>query len=159
MTVLKDADAIVERLIFDYDEAVSALRGALEGFLGHGTPPDPAARAAGLFTYPELRLTYRPTGPPPRLARAYARFTEPGAYATTITRPRLFADYLREQISLLMADFEVEAEVVRSEREIPLPYVPAPALAQAAQFRRAAIPLKARRPVSQLSCHTGNNAA
>jgi AMP nucleosidase len=42
---------------------------------------------------------------------------------TTITRPRLFRDYLTEQLSLIMADFEVEAEVGRSSQEIPFPYV------------------------------------
>ncbi len=119
----KDAAAIVERLIQTYDDAVGALRTALKSFMADGMAPDPALRAAGAFGYPELRLNYRPSGPPPKLARSYARFSQPGVYATTITRPRLFRDYLTEQLTLLMTDFEVEAEVTRSRQEIPFPYV------------------------------------
>jgi AMP nucleosidase len=123
MTTETDAAVIVERLTAEYDRAVQALRTALKSFMSNGVAPDPARRAAGDFAYPELRLTYRPSGPPPRLARAYARFSAPGVYVTTITRPRLFRDYLTEQLSLIMADFEVEAEVGRSSQEIPFPYV------------------------------------
>ena len=123
MTTETDAAVIVERLTAEYDRAVEALRSALKSFMSNGVAPDPARRAAGDFAYPELRLTYRPSGPPPRLARAYARFSAPGVYVTTITRPRLFRDYLTEQLSLIMADFEVEAEVGRSSQEIPFPYV------------------------------------
>src|SRR5260221_6961144 len=121
----RDAEAavIVERLTAEYDSAVDALKAALKAFMTHGVAPDPALRAKGAFAYPELRLTYTPSGPPPRLARSYARFSQPGVYATTITRPRLFRDYLTEQLALLMADFEVEAEVGRSTQEIPFPYV------------------------------------
>src|SRR5271167_4796555 len=121
------AAAIVERLAADYDRAVASLRAALKAFLASGAAPDPGLRAAGAFAYPELRLTNRGTGPPPRLARAFARFSQPGVYATTITRPDLFADYLTEQLTLLMTDFEVEAEVRRSNQEIPFPYVLDPA--------------------------------
>src|SRR5437867_13366453 len=123
MTRGTDAAAIVERLTQDYDAAVESLRGALKSFMSHGVAPDPALRAEGAFAYPELRLTYTPSGPPPRLARSYARFSQPGVYATTITRPGLFRDYLTEQLALLMTDFEVEAQVGRSSQEIPFPYV------------------------------------
>src|SRR5258706_2565381 len=118
-----EAAVIVERLTAEYDSAVGALKAALKAFMTNGVAPDPALRAKGAFAYPELRLSYTPSGPPPRLARSYARFSQPGVYATTITRPRLFRDYLTEQLALLMADFEVEAEVGRSTQEIPLPYV------------------------------------
>jgi AMP nucleosidase len=118
-----DAAAVVERLIAEYEDAVDALKAALKAFMSDGVAPDPALRARGAFAYPELRLTYVPSGPPPRLARSYARFSQPGVYATTITRPHLFRDYLTEQLALLMADFEVESEVGRSTQEIPFPYV------------------------------------
>src|SRR3981189_3630650 len=114
-----DAAAIVERLIAEYDAAVDALRTSLKAFMSQGVAPEPGLRASGAFAYPELRLTYAPSGPPPRLARSYARFSQPGVYATIITRLRLFRDYLTEQLTLLMADFEVEAEVGRSTQEMP----------------------------------------
>jgi AMP nucleosidase len=119
---MSKAAAIVERLETEYRRSFDALRAALKDFLATGQPPDPSLRE-GEFTYPELRLTYSAHRPPPRLARAYARFSQAGVYAVTITRPDLFRDYLIEQLTLLMADFEVEAEVGRSRQEMPYPYV------------------------------------
>ncbi|MDR3514138.1 MAG: AMP nucleosidase [Caulobacteraceae bacterium] len=123
MSASSDAAAVVERLTIEYQGAVGRLRAALQAFMTDGVTPDPALRRERAFAYPQLRLTWSPSGPPPRLTRAYARFSQPGAYATTITRPDIFRDYLTEQLGLLMGDFEVEARVVRSDQEIPFPYV------------------------------------
>jgi AMP nucleosidase len=123
MTVEIEAARIVERLQAEYDASVRSLRSALQQFLHDGRPPDPALRAGGAFAYPELRLSW-PTGRPyPRLPRAYARMSQPGDYAVTVTRPDLFGGYLREQLSLLMRDFDVDVSVARSRQEIPFPYV------------------------------------
>jgi AMP nucleosidase len=99
------------------------MRQALRTFLAGGGPPDPALRASGAFNYPELRMTYAPDGPQPKLSRAFGRFSQPGIYATTITRPDLFRDHLIEQLAMLMGDFGVDAFVSRSSQEIPFPYV------------------------------------
>ena len=123
MATALSATELVEELASHYDTAVDALRADLRAFMRAGALPDPAARAAGRYAYPELRLTYRAEGAAPRLPRAYARFSQAGVYATTITRPRLFEDYLTDQLDLLMADFAVEAQVGRSTQEIPFPYV------------------------------------
>lgn len=117
------ADEIVERLGQLYRGSVERLRSDLQSFLGDRTPPSPEARAKGAYAYPYLRLTWQPGGPGPSLPRAFARFGRPGAYRTTITRPQLFSPYLTEQLSLLMSDFEVEAEVGLSGQEIPFAYV------------------------------------
>jgi len=117
------AAEIVERLNAEYQKTVDALRDALKIFLAGGPPPDPKVRAQGAFVYPELRLTWPPGQSFPRLSRAYARLSAPGKYAVTVTRPDLFGDYLIEQISLLLADFEVEISVGRSTQEMPFPYV------------------------------------
>lgn len=123
MTSKIDAAGIVDRLEHEYRTTVANLRAALNDFIAGGPPPDPAVRAAGAFSYPELRL-YWPAGQPfPRIGRAYARIGQPGHYAVTVTRPHLFRDYLIEQLSLLMQDFEVEVEVGRSQQEMPFPYV------------------------------------
>ena len=118
-----EAAAIVARLETEYRQSVEALRGALKAFLKGGPPPDPSLRAERAFAYPELRLTYGQAAPAPRLARSYARFSAPGVYGATITRPDLFRDYLTEQLTLLMHDFDVEVAVRRSDQEIPFPYV------------------------------------
>jgi AMP nucleosidase len=123
MTPPDRATAIVDQLSAEYERSVAALRGDLSAFLTTQAAPDPAARARGDYAYPALRLTYAAKGPAPRLPRAFARFSQSGTYATTITRPDLFRAYLIEQLSLLLADFEVEAEVFRSTQEIPFPYV------------------------------------
>ncbi len=117
------AAAIVDELTREYQASVANLRDDLNAYLATGTPPDPTRRAAGAYAYPELRLTYAGKGSPQRLPRAFARFSQSGVYASTITRPDLFRGYLTEQLSLLLGDFEVEVEVARSNQEIPFPYI------------------------------------
>ena len=90
----------VDRLVRLYDEATQALRGAVERFLKDGEPPSAATRA--LFRYPELRLTYTPNGPALSSARAFAKFSEPGVYTTTVTQPAEFRAYLLEQLEPLV---------------------------------------------------------
>jgi AMP nucleosidase len=123
MSNQEKAIAVVERLNDEYERAVDALRTALRAYLENGTRPDPQTRFDGTFAYPELRLTYDPEALPPKLARAYARVSRPGVYSTTVTKPAQFKDYLVEQLSLLMDDFDVDIEVDRSRQEIPYPYV------------------------------------
>ncbi len=123
MTELKTPDAIVDALEDAYAAAVGRLRSALQHYLQTGAPPDTAARLAGAFAYPELRLTYRQNGVTPRPHRAYALLRQPGIYAVTVTRPALFRTYLREQLQLLMQDFPVTLDVGPSTVEIPYPYV------------------------------------
>src|SRR5260221_8669310 len=111
MTVETEAARIVGRLNEEYTASVEALRKALKTFLAGGAPPDAAVRTNGAYVYPELRLTWPPGLGYPRLSRAFARMAAPGEYAVTVTRPDLFHDYLVEQISLLLADFDVQIEV------------------------------------------------
>jgi AMP nucleosidase len=114
-------EAAVDRLIELHEEAVDALREALERFFAKGTPPTSKERAR--FRYPELRLVYGSGQAQPSLSRAYAKFESPGIYATTITQPRAFRNYLIEQIELLVADYPTTVAVSRSDQDIPYPYV------------------------------------
>jgi AMP nucleosidase len=111
----------VERLEALHAAATDALRVALDRFLATGVPPTPEERLR--FRYPELRLTYRPQGPMPAIKRAYAKFEEPGTYATTITHPAVFKDYLLEQLRPLVEDYGATLEVGLGAQEIPYPYV------------------------------------
>ncbi|MFN7264045.1 MAG: AMP nucleosidase, partial [Phenylobacterium sp.] len=88
MTPNADAVRICDALEAEYDASVTALRTALNDFLSGGVPPDPSLRASGAFAYPSLRLVWPSGLDYPRLARAYARLAAPGAYETTVTRPR-----------------------------------------------------------------------
>src|SRR6476646_236628 len=114
-------EGAVARLIALHDEATAALRGVLDRFFQDRIPPTVEERRR--FRYPELRLIHAPEGTLPSLARAYAKFEQPGAYSTTITQPRFFQDYLLEQLRLLVADFHTHIHVGISGQEIPYPYV------------------------------------
>ena len=116
-------EAAVERLCELYDAAVERLRAALKTFLDGGAPPPEAMRRAGDFAYPELRITYWPEGPVPPVSRAFGKFSEAGVYAQSVTQPRLFRDYLIDQIKLLSEEYEIAIETGRSEQEIPFSYV------------------------------------
>ncbi|MFN3370935.1 MAG: AMP nucleosidase [Sphingomonadaceae bacterium] len=124
---LGTAHALVDELARLHAASVANLRAALKAFLETGDAPDPAARAEGLFAYPELVCTWdaaeadRPGAR--RSSRAYARLTRPGCYAVTLTQPERFRRYLAEQISLLIADYGARFEVRLSAQEIPFPYV------------------------------------
>jgi AMP nucleosidase len=115
--------AVVDALEALYAEAVSALSDALNTFLRDGTPPDGEARAGGAFCYPQIRLVYDPDGPPPPISRAFGKMSEAGIYITTVTRPDFFREYLMEQLTPLMRDYDVTVTVERSNSEIPYPYV------------------------------------
>ncbi len=124
METVETPEAAVELLIGFHDRATAALRESLSQFLQTGVPPDAAARLR--FRYPELRVTYAPTGPMPRIARATAKFQAPGLYATTVTQPRDFRPYLLEQLRPLVRDYGAALEVGPSTQEIPYPYVVEP---------------------------------
>jgi AMP nucleosidase len=122
-TTADEIPDLIDRLCEIYEESVSGLRSALAHYLKTGEPPSPRKRAKGLFAYPELRLDY-PHGAPINFPpRAFGRLNQPGRYAISITRPRLFRKYLTEQLEYLVSDYDVELSVARSPSEIPFPYV------------------------------------
>ncbi|WP_380179073.1 AMP nucleosidase [Kalamiella sp. sgz302252] len=116
-------DEALDKLNSLYEAAVNALRQAITTYISEGTLPDAASRAAGLFVYPELRVSWQGDAAGHKLSRAFGRFTRPGSYATTITHPALFRHYLYEQLSMLCSEYPVTLEVRPSQQEIPFPYV------------------------------------
>ncbi|MEA3014593.1 MAG: nucleosidase [Sphingomonadales bacterium] len=123
VTRVEDIPRVIESLCAMYDESVANLRGALARYLKSGERPDPAERAAGLFAYPELRIDYRYSPSEEIPARSFGRLNHPGRYASSVSRPYLFRKYLTEQLTYLIADYEVEVSVGPSASEIPYPYV------------------------------------
>lgn len=123
MSNQNNPNAVIDELEALYASAVSALTDALDRFLREGQPPDGKARAAGAFCYPELVVRYDPDGPPPPISRAFGKMSEAGVYASAITQPAFFRDYLIEQLTPLLRDYDVEVEVRRSKSEIPYAYV------------------------------------
>jgi AMP nucleosidase len=123
MTELMTAEAALDRLQTLYDDAVANLRRAVKTFLDTGERADAEARAEGLFSYPQLKISWFGERPANLETRAYARLSRPGVYSTTVTRPDLFRAYLLEQLTLLQQDYGATFEVEPSEQEIPFPYV------------------------------------
>lgn len=107
------AQTIVADLTSHYDGAVERLRAALAAFIKTGERPDPEARRQGAFAYPEIRLRHRGVRENAPPLRSFGRLTTPGDYAISVTRPALFADYLVEQLELLIEDYDVEVEAVQ----------------------------------------------
>ena len=129
MSKLTTPEDVVDAVSVLYSASVEALSSALQQFLADGTAPAPEDRAKGLFCYPQIRVVYDPDGPPPPISRAFGKMSEAGTYVSTITRPDLFREYLIEQLTPLMRDYDVDVIVERSNSEIPYPYVWDPAQA------------------------------
>lgn len=108
-----DAEKALTRLIELYDSHATRLK---EAFFERKTS------IAQSSVYPYLAFAiphaHGPTGRTP-----YDVVLEPGLYGTTITRPRLFAHYLREQITNLLTHYHLPVIVGISHHPIPLPYI------------------------------------
>ena len=109
-----DPKAAVVRLQELYTNASNFL---CDGFNAAITQGQPENRMRAY--YPEIRLTttsYAKTDS--RLS--FGHVAEPGMYATTVTRPDLFAHYLEQQIGLLIESHGVPVEIGVSSTEMPV---------------------------------------
>lgn len=120
MTLAEQIVAELDRL---HTASVTRLREALDLYLTKGIVPDAARRKDGSFAYPEIRVRYRNEINRPTPVRSFGRLVEPGDYAISVTRPAMFADYLVEQLTLLIEDYDVEVSATPGRQEIPFPYV------------------------------------
>ncbi len=109
-----DASAAVTRLNEIYDSAVDFLCRAFEDTMSGG---DHSVRYRAF--YPEVRFrTTRHGHADSRLS--FGHVAEPGEYATTVTRPDLFRNYLTQQIGLLIKNHELAVEVGQSTTPMPV---------------------------------------
>ena len=115
--------AAIAELTRLHDAAVARLRGDIAAFAADGTPPPPGRRDDGSYAYPELAIDLPVDPDNVSTGMAFGRLTSRGLYATTITRPALFADYLAEQLRLILEAYDVTVTVRPSRQEIPFPYV------------------------------------
>ncbi len=118
-----DSRTIIAELTAIYDAAVERLRGDIAAFARTRETPPAERRHDGSYCYPELRVRFHGGSSSGDRSRAFARLHRAGTYATTVTRPGLYADYLTEQLDLLRSDYGVEIDCVPSRQEIPFPYV------------------------------------
>ncbi|MGC9369140.1 MAG: AMP nucleosidase [Paracoccaceae bacterium] len=109
-----DAAAAVDRLIALYDEATGFLRRQFGTTLSGGRP-----EARFRAYYPEIRVTTTSFAQvDSRLS--YGHVAQPGTYATTVTRPDLFRNYLTQQIDLLIENHKVPVSIGPSRTPIPV---------------------------------------
>jgi AMP nucleosidase len=115
-----DAAAAVARLEELYAHATAFLRAKFDEALAN---PLPLCRYRAF--YPEVRLTTASyASVDSRLS--FGHVTVPGAYATTITRPDLFRNYLTQQIGLILENHGVPVEIGASEVPIPIHFAMGP---------------------------------
>ncbi len=110
----RDADEAVAYLIELYEVATKFLCDAFAKVVVDGMP-----KSRFRAFYPEIRLTTSSYATADsRLS--FGHVTEPGRYSTTVTRPDLFASYLRQQIALLMENHEVPVHIGPSITPMPV---------------------------------------
>ncbi len=125
---MTDIDTILGELETLYTASVERLRNDVIAFGRDGTLPSKARRTDGSYAYPELLVTFAGGDAPADRSpldrnHAYGRLNAEGHYATTVTRPALFGDYLREQLAIITEDYDVTLSARLSRQEIPFPYV------------------------------------
>jgi AMP nucleosidase len=120
MTTASHIVAELDRL---YTASVDRLQAALTAYLADGTIPDADSRRDGSFAYPEIRLTFAGEPGRPAPMRSFGRLVSPGEYRISVTKPAMFADYLIEQLTFLIEDYDVTVAAVPGRQEIPFPYV------------------------------------
>ncbi len=109
-----DAKAAVDRLCELYETATRFLCQEFASALTDG-PKGPRIRAF----YPEIRITTHSFAQvDSRLS--FGHVAEPGVYATTVTRPDLFRNYLTQQIGLLIENHNVAVEIGASDTPMPV---------------------------------------
>ncbi len=109
-----DAAKAVAHLIRLYDIATNFLRDRFVEALRHGRPTH-RIRAY----YPEIRLSVG-THALTDSRLSFGHVAGPGVYSTTITRPRLFANYLEQQIGLLLRNHGVPVIIGASDTPMPV---------------------------------------
>ncbi len=109
-----DAEAAVQRIIQLYDLSTNFLQTKFSEVLQQGRPTK-RYRAY----YPEVRITTT-TFDVTDSRLSFGHVPEPGKYATTLTRPDLFENYLIQQLGLLIENHKVPVVVGPSSTPIPL---------------------------------------
>jgi len=111
ITSAAEAVALLQKL---YDEAANFLNNHFNTAMVEGAPSE-RIRAF----YPEVRIvTTSYAQVDTRLS--FGHVSNPGTYTTTVTRPKLFANYLTQQIDLLIANHNQPVQIGYSQTPMPV---------------------------------------
>lgn len=109
-----EAGPAVDLLELLYTEATAFLAAQFSATIAKGNP----GRRVRAY-YPEIRLTVSSFDKvDSRLS--FGHVSSPGTYATTVTRPDLFRNYLIQQIELLVQNHGVSVDIGPSDTPIPV---------------------------------------
>src|SRR5688572_20312463 len=112
-----DPAAAVTRITDIYDRSVTAIQRAFAAAATGGEQ----RRVDACYPYVAVPVRRSELHVDARLS--YGVLLEPGAYATTLTRPDLFGRYYEEQIGYIIKHHGVPVHVGLSNWPIPLPFV------------------------------------
>ncbi|HJR57685.1 MAG TPA: AMP nucleosidase [Rhizomicrobium sp.] len=142
MELCRDPEAAFERLALLYDDAIATIEADFNAF---SRGEKPISDEHPVYPYLSIEVT---RGAITSTNLAFGKVTKPGRYGTTITAPRLFKDYLIEQLTLLHTNYKAAIYVGKSRDTIPLTFaVERAAAAMDAESRRK---LAERFPTPQL---------
>ncbi len=113
-----DENAAFNRITALYEENVEKIKTRFSEFeAGDRTSPaDPAY-------YPYLGLTVESTDINRTGKRSYGKIDAAGTFGATLTQPKLFESYYKEQIRLILKNHQRPIYVGLSDRSMPLPFV------------------------------------
>ena len=113
-----DASSALKRVCDIYDAGTDALRQRFDQFLaGEAITPEDAP------CYPFVGIVIDPPDVDLGGEISYGILRSAGAFGTTLTRPDIFHDYYREQLELLLRNYNKPIWVGTSDRPIPLTFV------------------------------------
>src|SRR5690606_11379125 len=110
-----DAESAVRQLVEIYERNTAFIRENFAGYVKQGLPSKHRVRAC----YPAIRIRVD-TWQEVDSRLSYGHVVEPGVYMTTVPQPRLFYNYLIEQIGLLLRNHGGPVELGESDMPIPL---------------------------------------
>ena len=114
-----DADSALAQIQHIYQHSVNHLRQAMREFVAGADMTDTRVRAFYPFVRVQVSSASRKSaGLDSRLS--YGFVAEPGRFETTLTRPDLFAFYIRQQLALLLQNHGVSLQVGTSNQPIPI---------------------------------------
>jgi AMP nucleosidase len=100
-----------------YDNSIAHLRSSLQAFVAGELK---ARKVRACYPFVRLRTHSVARAATADKRRSYGFVQGPGVYETTITRPDLYAAYLRKQFNLLLANHGGSLEVGTSTQPIPV---------------------------------------
>jgi AMP nucleosidase len=118
IAVHESAGEAVDRVTDLYEAATARLVEAFQRFTREGREPGPIDAR-----YPFVGVRVEPGDLNLDGRLAYGALHDPGTYGTTLTQPRLFGDYYRTQLGILLGNHPVRLATGVSTRPIPLPFI------------------------------------